>query len=165
MKRGREAQHALHNDAALADFHFILGQEPGCFLAEGEVVLHGTNARWTTFVPQGRREGQYPVRTCIWASRDVKATQLQVDSADITAVVAHIGGRRLIIVSVYIPDLPSSTRTRGENMEELGSRLQAIDKLVQRERLRYPHTEVVVAGDFNRHNPLWGGSHIDNTAR
>lgn len=40
-------------------------------------------------------------------------------------------------------------------MEELGSRLQAIDELVQRERLR----------DFNRHNPLWGGSHIDSTAR
>ncbi|KAF9728557.1 zinc knuckle [Paraphaeosphaeria minitans] len=164
MKRGREAEHALHNDAALADFHFILGQEPGCFLAEGEVVLHGTNARWTAFVPQGRREGQYPVRTCIWAARDVKATQLHVKSADITAVVAHIGGRRLIIVFVYIPDLSSSTRTREENMEELSSRLQAIDELVQRERLRDPHTEMVVAGDFNRHNPLWGGSHIDSTA-
>ena len=58
-------------------------------------------------------------------------TQVQVDSADITAVVAHIGGRRLIIVSVYIPDLSSSTRTREENMEELISRLQAIDELVQ----------------------------------
>jgi len=148
MKRTREAQHALHNDAVLGDFYFILGQEPGCFLAKGEVVLHGTNARWTTFVPHGRREGQYPVRTCIWAPRDIKATQLHADSADITAVVAHVGGRRLIIMSVYIPDLSSSMRIREENMEELSSRLQAIDELVQRERLRDPHTEVAVAGDF-----------------
>ena len=57
VNRGREAQHALHNDPALADFHFILGQEPGCFIAEGEVVLHGTNPRWTKFVPSSRIEG------------------------------------------------------------------------------------------------------------
>jgi exonuclease III len=80
-------------------------------------------------------------------------------------VVTHVGGRRLTIVSVYIPDLSSSTRTKEENLEELRSRLHAIDELVQRERLRDPHTEVVVAGDFNRHIPLWGGSHIDSTAR
>jgi hypothetical protein len=30
MKKSREAQHALHNDESLADFHFILGQEPSC---------------------------------------------------------------------------------------------------------------------------------------
>jgi hypothetical protein len=69
--RGRESQHALHNDQALADFHFILGQEPGCFLADGEVARHGTNLHWTVFVPFGRREGSYPVRSCIWMSRDV----------------------------------------------------------------------------------------------
>lgn len=49
-------------------------------------------------------------------------------------------------------------------MEKLSSRLQVIDELVERERLRDPHTEMVVAGDFNRHNLLWGGSHIDSTA-
>jgi exonuclease III len=85
--------------------------------------------------------------------------------ADITAVVAHVGGRKLVIVSVYIPDLSLLTRTREENLEELGIRLHTIDELVQRKRLRDPHTEIVVTGDFNRHNPLWGGSHIDSTAR
>lgn len=55
MWRGRESQHALYNDQELADFHFILGQEPGCFLVDGEVVLHGTNPHWTAFVPFGRR--------------------------------------------------------------------------------------------------------------
>lgn len=164
MWRGNESQHALHNDSALADFHFILGQEPGCFLADGEVVLHGTNPHWTRFVPDGRQEGQYPVRTCIWASRDVAATQAWVDSADITAVVAHVGGKRIVIVSVYIPDL-SSTQTKDESKEVLTSRLDAIKGIVQQEQLRDPHTEVIVAGDFNRHNPLWGGSSVGNEPR
>ncbi|KAF2186089.1 hypothetical protein K469DRAFT_574672 [Zopfia rhizophila CBS 207.26] len=129
MKRGREAQHALHNDPALADFHFILDQEPGCFLADGEVVLHGTNPRWTKFIASGRRQGSYPVRSCIWASRDVAATQVQVGSADITAIVALVGGRKLVIVSVYIPDL-CSRRTKEENLEALTSRLDMINELV-----------------------------------
>lgn len=66
-------------------------------------------------------------------------------------------------MSVYIPDL-CSRRTKDENLEELSSRLDIVRGLVEAERLRDPHTEVVVAGDFNRHNPLWGGSHINSTA-
>src|SRR5437762_14189166 len=84
MKKSREAQHALHNDESLADFHFILGQEPNCFLADEQVVMPGTNPRWSQFIAQGRRSLRVPVRSCIWASREVAVTQLAVDSADIT---------------------------------------------------------------------------------
>ena len=80
---------------------------------------------------------------------------MHVDSADITAVVAYVGGRRLVVVSVYIPDLKSMP-TKEEGREALTSRLGMIRDVVQREQLRDPCTEVVVAGDFNRHNPLWG---------
>lgn len=91
MKKGREAQHTLHNDKTLANFHFILSQEPYCFLSNREVVLAGLNPQWTRFVPMGRRQRYPPVRSCIWASRELAATQLQAESADITAVVAHVG--------------------------------------------------------------------------
>ena len=47
-----------------------------------------------------RRQGPYPARSCIWASRGVAATQIQVDTADITAVVAHVGGRKLVVVAL-----------------------------------------------------------------
>jgi hypothetical protein len=56
-------------------------------------------------------------------------TQLDVDSVDITAVMAHIEGRRLIVVSIYIPDL-CARRTKKENLEELSSRLKAISKII-----------------------------------
>ena len=164
MRKSREAQHALHNDEALADFHFILGQEPNCFLVDNQVVLPGTNPRWTRFIAQGRRPFRAPVRSCIWTSKEVAVTQLPVDSADITAVVAYIGERRLVVMSVYIPDL-CSRRTKEENLKELGSRLEMIKELAQKELIHDPHTEMVIAGDFNRHNPLWGGNRIDNTLR
>ena len=143
----------LYNNEILVNFHSILGQEPYCFLSDGEVVLAGSNPRWMRFVPMGRKQRYPPVRSCIWASRELATTQLQVDSADITAVVAHVGQRKLMIVSVYIPDR-CSRRTKEENLEELSSRLEMINGLIQGELLRDPHTEVVIAGDFNRHNPL-----------
>ena len=80
-------------------------------------------------------------------------TQLRAKSADITAVVAHISQRRIVIVSVYIPDL-CWKRSKEENFEKLASRLKVINRLIEKELLRDPHTEVVIAGDFNRHNPL-----------
>ena len=67
-----------------------------------------------------------------------------------------------MIVSVYIPDR-CSRRTKEENLEELSSKLEIINGLIQGELLRDPHTKVIIVGDFNRHNPLQGGSHISTT--
>ena len=67
-----------------------------------------------------------------------------------------------MIVSVYIPDR-CSRRTKEENLEGLSSRPEMINGLIQGELLRDPHTEVVIAGDFNRHNPPWEGGHISTT--
>jgi hypothetical protein len=83
----------------------------------------------------------------------VAVTQLPVDSADITAVLVYIGGRRLVVVSVYIPDL-CARRTKEENLGELNSRLEKIKELGQRELIHNSRTEIIVASDFNRHSSL-----------
>jgi len=54
--------------------------------------------------------------------------------------------------------------TKDENLEGPNTRLGIIWRLVQAERLRDPHTEVIIAGDFNRHSQLWEWSHINSTA-
>ena len=45
-------------------------------------------------------------------------------------------------------------RTKEENLEELFSRLEIINRLIQGELLRDLYTKVVITGDFNRHNLL-----------
>ena len=67
-----------------------------------------------------------------------------------------------MIVSVYIPDR-CLKKTKEENLKELSSRLEMINSLIQSELLRDPHTKIVITGDFNWHNLLWGGSHISTT--
>ena len=54
-------------------------------------------------------------------------------------------------------------RTKEENLEELSSRLEIINGLIQGELLRDLYTKVVIVGDFNQHNPLQGGSYISTT--
>ena len=51
-------------------------------------------------------------------------------------------------------------KTKEENLEELFSRLEIINGLIQGKLLRNPYIEVVIIDDFNRHNPLQGGSYI-----
>jgi hypothetical protein len=68
-------------------------------------------------------------------------------------VVAHVSGKRIVIISMYIPDL-NSTQTKDKSKEVLTSRLDAIKEIVQQEQLYNPHTEVIVASNSNQHNPL-----------
>ena len=56
-------------------------------------------------------------------------TQLQVNLVDIIAVMAHVGQRRLIIMSVYIPNR-YLRRIKEKNLEELFSKLKIINRLV-----------------------------------
>jgi len=56
-------------------------------------------------------------------------------------------------VLVYILDR-SSRRTKEENLEELSSKLEIINSLIQGELLRDLYTKVVIIGDFNWYNLL-----------
>lgn len=122
-------------------------------LADNEIVLHGSNPRWLKFTPTRRRNKRAPVRACIWAAKQVTATQLPVDSADITAIAIRLDQRRIIVVSVYIPAY-NTRKTKEENRIKLETRLNLINQLAQEELLRNPHVELLIAGDFNRHNSL-----------
>ena len=63
---------------------------------------------------------------------------------------------------VYIPNRYLK-RTKEKNLEELFSKLEIINRLIQGELLRDLYTKVVIVGDFNQHNLLQRGSYISTT--
>lgn len=164
LRKSRETQDALHNDTSLADFDLILGQEPSCSLIDNDIILYGSNPQWSRFVPTCTRRKRSPVRACIWAAKHIPATQLAIHSPDIAAIAVQLDQRRIVVISVYIPDY-SSRRTREKNRQKPESRLSLINRLAQEELLYDPRTEFFIAGDFNRHNPLWGGSSVRSGLR
>ena len=77
---------------------------------------------------------------------------MPIQSSDLTAVVLHLAGRHVMIVSVYIE--PGGA----EHLEES---LELLDNVIKKAREKIgEQMEVILAGDFNRHDELWGGNDI-----
>ncbi len=61
--------------------------------------------KWTKMVPSAWREGRWAIRSMLWINKDVEAEQMPIDSPDMTAAVLRLPGRRVLVVSVYVPCL------------------------------------------------------------
>ena len=73
-------------------------------------------------------------------------------SSDLTAVILHLAERYILVVSVYME--PGGT-------EELEKSLKLLDNVIKKAREKIgQQIEVIFAGDFNRHDELWGGNNI-----
>ena len=165
LHKSENVHHALHNDETLKDFTAILGQEPNCFMRKGRVVVPGTGRNWVCFTPPPQVENTWPVRSCIWVRADVAAVQLSVACSDITTVAVTIGQRRILMASVYIPPIHAVGVPPSQSQELMQVSLQSLHELIEKERRNNPGTELVIAGDFNRHDTLWGGPRVGETNR
>jgi exonuclease III len=78
--------------------------------------------------------------------------QIPVPSADITAAQIRLPDRAVLVVSVYV---------EGGSDEALEAAMGELDRLIRRFRDGTgTRTDVVLAGDFNRHDQLWGGDNV-----
>ena len=146
------------NDKNLAEATLLLIQEPSCWLNNGDTVLTSPNhhAHFSRILPSKVEPRRFPIRSLIWAHNETRTQQIPVASADITAVLLQSPDRPILAVSVYIP--PGSGQ---EAALELSTAIQLIHDAVASatEQVGY-RPELVLAGDFNRHDQLWGGDHI-----
>ncbi|KJZ69447.1 hypothetical protein HIM_11152 [Hirsutella minnesotensis 3608] len=146
-------QQSLMNDAGLKDFAVLALSEPYARVIDGEVVTSPMgHHNWTKMIPTCTRDGLWPIRSMLWIRSDLEAEQVPVPSADLTAVVLRLEGREVMVVSVYV---------EGKNDEALTSAMELLRDLIDRFRDGTGNrTDVVLAGDFNRHDLLWGGDDV-----
>jgi hypothetical protein len=88
----------------------------------------------------------------LWVNKDVEAEQIPIESPDMTAALLRLPDRRVLVVSVYVPK---------EDPQALQSTCDDLRKII-RDTRRNAGTMVdaVIAGDFNRHDQLWGGDDV-----
>jgi exonuclease III len=85
----------------------------------------------------------------------LEVEQIPVLLADLTAVQIRLPDRAVLVVSVYI---------EGGSDEALEAAMRELDRLIRRFRNGTgTRTDVVLAGDFNRHDQLWGGDDVSPT--
>lgn len=75
------------------------------------------------------------------------------------------GERRILIASVYIPCVHAVGILPSQSQEQMCQSIRRLDSIIESERVTYPDTDIVVAGEFNRHDMLWGGPAIGETNR
>ncbi|XP_044718712.1 endonuclease-reverse transcriptase domain-containing protein [Hirsutella rhossiliensis] len=145
-------QQSLMNDAGLKDFAVLALSEPYARVIDGEVVTSPMgHHNWTKMIPTCARDGLWPIRSMLWIRSDLEAEQVPVPSADLTAVVLRLE-EEVMVVSVYV---------QGKNDEALTSAMELLRDLIDRFRDGTGNrTDVVLAGDFNRHDLLWGGDEV-----
>jgi hypothetical protein len=88
----------------------------------------------------------------LWVNKEVEAEQVRIESPDMTAAVVRLPDRLILVVSVYVAGGDPQA------LQETCDRLRQAVRDVRRDAGAV--VEVVIAGDFNRHDQLWGGDDV-----
>jgi len=149
------------NDSDFEDFSLLLISEP--YLTRNQDgIYHAVppfHPYWTPFLPESP-EGNPRPRAILWTHKDIIARPILTGSTDIVALLIELETGPLLAISVYIP-----SKTSPED-KELNDRLDIIRKTIETTRRNHEKlVELLIAGDFNRHDQLWGGNTVVNSSR
>lgn len=153
VRKQNIVQHSLMNDELLKDFGVLALSEPHVSRIDDTLVtVPMGHSNWTKMIPTSQHEGRWAVRSMLWIRKDIEAEQVPVRSADLTAAVLRLPDRAILVVSVYV---------EGNGPEALIDTLHKLRQLIHETRNRIgTRTDVILAGDFNRHDQLWGGDDV-----
>jgi exonuclease III len=144
------------NDKQLEEFGVLAISEPYAWVTNGTVVTVPIgHSNWTKLIPTVQHREKWGVRSMLWIRKDIEAEQVPMPSADLTAAVLRLLDRSILIVSVYIR--ANDTNALSETMDMVRAAIQATRSRVG------TRVDVILAGDFNRHDQLWGGDCIAPT--
>ena len=151
-----EVMHSVINDESLRDFGALLLSEPHVRRdEEGKIRLTpAAHHNWFKIEPTSvSTEGSWVYRSMIWTRSDLEAEQVQVESSDVIAAIIRLPKHTILLFSVYV---------QGSDTEALRIIIQKISQIIDGERSKISALEVIIAGDFNRHDVLWGGTRVSN---
>lgn len=109
--------------------------------------------KWIKMIPSiCREQGRWPIRSMLWIRKNLEAEQVPMESSDLTAELLRLPGRQILVVSVDV---------EGGNAQALMETCDMLRKAAMEVRRGAGQgVDVVIVGDFNRHDQLWGGDDI-----
>jgi hypothetical protein len=141
------------NDEQLKNCGVLAISEPYARIIDGTLVtVPMGHSNWTKMVPTVQRGERWAFRSMLWIRKDIAAEQVPVQSSDLTAAVLRLPDRSILVVSVYIEP---------QDAEALRVAICKLHQVIRGTRSKIgTRVDVVLAGDFNRHDQLWGGDDV-----
>jgi hypothetical protein len=88
----------------------------------------------------------------LWIRSNLETEQVPIPSADLTGVILRWPDREVLVVSVYVA---------GKDEDALHTTMRQLHTTITSFRNSTgKRTDVILAGDFNRHDQLWGGDEV-----
>ncbi|KAJ5556668.1 hypothetical protein N7494_000583 [Penicillium frequentans] len=144
---------SLMNDEQTRDAVALAIQEPQARRIQGRLLTTPMgHHKWTKMVPSTWREGRWAIRSMLWVNKDVEAEQVTIESPDLTAAVIRLPERLIFIASVYVEGGDSSA------LDDACGHLRRAIAMVRRDTGAV--VNIMIMGDFNRHDQLWGGDEV-----
>lgn len=144
---------SLMNDEETQNAMALAIQEPQARRIQGRLLTTPMgHHKWTKMVPSTWREGRWAIRSMLWVNKDIEAEQVAIESPDLTAAVIRLPERRIFMASVYV---------EGGDASALDDACDHLRKAVTKVRRDTGAVvEIMIMGDFNRHDQLWGGDEV-----
>jgi hypothetical protein len=153
VKKQGAVQDSLMNDKEIQDAVAIAIQEPQARRIQGRLLTTRIgHHKWTKMIPSTWREGRWAIRSMLWISKDVEAEQVPIESPDLTAAVIRLSERLIFVAPVYVE------RGDVQALRDTCNHLREAITKVRRDTGTV--VEVMIVGDFNRHDQLWGGDDV-----
>ena len=156
---------SLLNDSTLSHYGFLLLTEPwaDCHPNNDPYSAPIFHSHRQPFFPSKIRHGKTRnsgcFRSMIWARKDLKCRQVNIKHPDVTAIIYDLAekNRRIMLVSVYIPCIRNQ---REKDLQQLITRLSLIRQAYATDKSVDADLELILTGDFNRWDSLWGGNQV-----
>jgi hypothetical protein len=156
VRKQREVQQSVMNDQQLQDFGIIALSEPHSFIMDGVVTTVPLgHAQWTKMIPGSQHEGRWAIRSMLWIRKDIESEQVTIQSSDLTAALLYLPDRAVFVASVYVEPA---------NPEALLQTIDLLQLAIQETQHKIgTRMDILLAGDFNQHDCLWGGDEVSPT--
>ena len=154
--KSRAGMEALINDSGTQNLDILLIQEPPLSAYQ----THVNHRSWYRYQPTYRGD-EARVRSLIYVNTRTSTSahrQIPCNHPDVTAIKIWNEQRQILVFSVYVPPIDMHHIYDVHSMQ---TTLDAIETTIcNHSDTPSTPTTLIMAGDFNRHHPMWSGTHV-----